>query len=163
MDRAERPGADRAQVLTDYPTKVCDPGHGRSGIGPRTSRVGANAIVAPLFIGARPPYLGGHGHSHAVRACRRRNAAARSRPHCRQRHRCSLGSIRRLSCVSGCPRPQWLGIFSHRSLRRSKLGKWTTAVLLVQSTPPLPRLSGHDRRHWQPRFAQPTRIEQAAD
>ena len=76
--------------------------------------------------------------SHAARPCRRRNAVARSRPHCRQRHRCSLRSIRRLSGVSGCPLPQWLGISSRRILRRSILGKWTTAVLLVQITPALP-------------------------
>jgi hypothetical protein len=107
----------------------------------RTSQIGANTIVAPLFIGACPPYPTGHGDSHAARPCRRRNAAARSRPHCRQRHRCSLRSIRRLSCVSGCLLPQWLGISSRRTLRRSMLGTWTTAVLLVQSTPPLPRLS----------------------
>jgi hypothetical protein len=61
---------------------------------------------------------------------RRRNAAARSRLHCRQRHRCSLRSIRRLPSVSWCPLPQWLGIFSRRILRRSILGNWTTAVLL---------------------------------
>jgi hypothetical protein len=81
----------------------------------------------------------GHGDSHAARPCRRRNAAARSRPHCRQRHRCSLRSIRRLSGVSGCPLPRWVGISSRRILRRSISGKWMTAVLLVQSTPPLPR------------------------
>jgi hypothetical protein len=80
----------------------------------------------------------GHGDSHAARPCRRRNAAARSRPHCRQRHRCSLRSIRRFSGVSGCPRPQWLGISCRRILRRSILGKRTTAVLLVQIRPPLP-------------------------
>jgi hypothetical protein len=97
-----------------------------------------NTIVAALVIVAYPPYLAGNGDSHAARPCRRRNAAARSRPHCRQRHRCSLRSIRRLSAGSGCPRPQWLGISSRRILRRSILGKWTTAVLLVQSTPPLP-------------------------
>jgi hypothetical protein len=90
------------------------------------------------FIGAYPPYLAGHGDSHAARPCRRRNAAARSRPHCRQRHRSALRSIGRLSGVSGCPLPQWLGISSRRILRRSILGKWTTAVLLVQITPPLP-------------------------
>jgi hypothetical protein len=65
-------------------------------------------------------------------------AAAWSRPHCRQRHRCSLRWIRRLPGVSGCPLPQWLGISSRRILRRSILGKWTTAVLLVQVLPPLP-------------------------
>ena len=81
----------------------------------------------------------GHGDSHAARSCRRRNAAARSRPHCRQRHRCSLRSIRRFSGVSGCPLPQWLGISARRILRRSILGKWTTAVLLVQILPPLPK------------------------
>jgi hypothetical protein len=72
------------------------------------------------------------------RPCRRRNAAARARPHCRQRQRCSLRSIRRLSGVSGCPLPQWFGISSRRILRRSVLGKWTTALLLVDSTPSLP-------------------------
>jgi len=65
----------------------------------------------------------GHGDSHAARPCRRRNAAARSRPQCRQRHRCALLSMRKLSCVSGCPLPQWLGISSRRILRRSILGK----------------------------------------
>jgi hypothetical protein len=111
-----------------------------------TTRVGANTTVALLFIGACPPYPGGRDeHSHAVRSCRRRNAAARSRPHCRQRHRCSDRSIRRLSGVSGCPLPQWVGISSLRTLRRSTLGKWTIAVLLVASTPPLPT-----NRTWDP-------------
>jgi hypothetical protein len=43
-------------------------------------------------------------------------------PHCRQRHRCSLRSVRsvrRLSRVSGCLLPQWLGISSRWILRRS--------------------------------------------
>jgi len=102
------------------------------------SQVEANTIVEPLLIGACPSYLGGHGHSHAPRPCRRRNTAARSRPHCRRRHRSSLRSIRRLFRVSGCPLPQWLGVSSRRILRRSILGKWTTAVLIVQITPPLP-------------------------
>ena len=77
----------------------------------------------------------GHGVSHAARSCRRRNAAARSRPHCRQRHRCSLRSIRRFSGVSGCPLPQWPGISARRILRRSILGKWTTAVLSTNPAP----------------------------
>jgi feruloyl esterase len=37
--------------------------------------------------------------------------------------RCSLRSRRRLSGVSGCPRPQWLGISSRRILRRSIIAK----------------------------------------
>jgi hypothetical protein len=113
--------------------RPADPGYG-----PCTSRVGPNTIVAPLFIGPRPPYPGGHEDPQAARPCRRRNAAARSRAHCRQRHRFSLWSIRRLSGVSACPLPHWVGIFSIRILRRSILGKCTTAVLLVQSRPPLP-------------------------
>jgi hypothetical protein len=66
------------------------------------------------------PYRGsvcGQGDPHAARPCRRRNAAARSRPHCRRRHRSALRSIRRLSGVSGCPLPQWLGTSSRRILR----------------------------------------------
>jgi hypothetical protein len=116
--------------------KRCDPAPGRSGIRPSTSQVGANTTAALLFFGTCQPY---RAVTHAARPCRRRNAAARSRPHCRQRHRSSLRSIRRLCSVSGCPLPQWLGISSRRILRRSILGKWTTAVLLVQSTPPLQR------------------------
>ena len=77
----------------------------------------------------RVPLSCGRGDPQAARPCRRRNAAARSRPHCRQRHRSSLRSIRRLSGVSGCPWPQSLGISSRPILRRSLLGKWTTTVL----------------------------------
>ena len=47
-----------------------------------------------------PADLTGHGDSQALRPCRRRNAPARSRPHCRQRYCCSLRSTRRLSGVS---------------------------------------------------------------
>jgi hypothetical protein len=51
-------------------------------------------------------------------------------------HQCpGDASIRRLSGVSRCPLPQWLGMSSPRILRRSILGKWTTAVLLVGSRP----------------------------
>jgi hypothetical protein len=118
--------------------KRCDSAPGCSRIRPRTSGIGANTMLAPPVHRRLPALPCGHGDSHAARPCRRRNAAARSRPQCRQRHRCSLRSIRRFSGVSGCPLPQWLGISSRRNLRRSILGKWTTAVLLVQSTPPLP-------------------------
>lgn len=101
------------------------------------AKSGRNTIVARPFIGACPPYLGGDGDSHEARSCRRRNAAVLSAPYCRQRHRCKFRSIRKLSGVSGCPLPHWLGISSRRILRRSILWKWTTAVPLVQSTPPL--------------------------
>jgi hypothetical protein len=41
-----------------------------------------------------------------------------------------------LSRVSGCPLPQWLGISSCRNLRRSILGKWTTAAQLIANPAP---------------------------
>jgi hypothetical protein len=125
--------------MAQFVARRCDPVHSHVGSRSCTSRVGANTTVAPLFIGASPPYSGGHENSHGARPCRRRNAVARSRPHCRQRHRCSRRSIRRLSGVSGCPLSQWLGISCRRILRRSILGKWTTAVLLVGIRPPLPK------------------------
>jgi predicted nucleic acid-binding protein len=56
-------------------------------IRPGDNRVGANTIVPLLFIGAYAPYPAGYGDPQAARVCRRRNAGARSRPHCRQRRK----------------------------------------------------------------------------
>jgi hypothetical protein len=71
--------------------------------------------------------------------CRTLNATARSRPHCRQRHRRSRWSIRTLSDVSRWPLPQWSGTWMEALLQRqSTLENGTIAVLLVGITPPLP-------------------------
>jgi len=80
------------------------------------------------------PTLVCHGQSHASCRWRRRKAAARSAPHRRQRHRCSVRSMRRFSGVNGCPLPQQSGIYSPRTL-----GGWIsekqTRLLLVDSNP----------------------------
>jgi hypothetical protein len=72
---------------------------------------------------------------------RSRNAAARSRPHCRQRQRSSQSSLCRLSGVSGCPLPHVGGITggSAASGSSAALVKHTAPIEWRQSGPPLPR------------------------
>ena len=50
------PAAHQDCRSCNHVAKRCDPGGGGAGIGPRTCQIGANTIVAPLFIGAYPPY-----------------------------------------------------------------------------------------------------------
>ena len=98
------------------------------------------------FIGSMNghPYLTGSPSSswrttQAAGFCRRRNAVARSRRHCRQRQRLSHAAICTLPGVSGCPWPQWLGISVEAILRRrSARENGMTSVLLVGIAPPLP-------------------------
>ena len=67
------------------------------------------------------------------------NAAARSLPQCRHRHRRSRWSIRTFPTVSRWPLPQWSGIWTRAILRRrSALVNGMTVALLVGSAPPLP-------------------------
>ena len=90
-------------------------------------------------------------HTGPIRACsqlcertqpvRRRslNAAARSLPHCRHRHRRSRWSIRTLPTVSQWPLPQCSGIWTRAILRRrSARENGITSVSLVGIAPPLP-------------------------
>ena len=76
--------------------------------------------------------------------CRSLNAAARSLPHCRHRHRRSRWSIRTFPTVSRWPLPQWSGIWTRAILRRrSARENGMTSVLLVAIAPPLPRSYFH--------------------
>jgi hypothetical protein len=64
----------------------------------------------------------GHGESHTARSCRGRNAAARSRAHCRQRHRPRFGRF--ADCpASGVSLAAMAWISSRRILRRCDIGE----------------------------------------
>lgn len=80
--------------------------------------------------------------TYAAVLCRIRNAAARSRPHRRQRQRPFRSSMCRFSGVSGCPFVHASGIsISVRSvaLSSSRVSlKHTTPLEWLQSGPPLP-------------------------
>jgi len=49
------------------------------------------------FVGGHFPYAALYEGYQAPCPCRRRNAAARSLAHCKQRHRCSPRSMHRFS------------------------------------------------------------------
>src|SRR5437016_10301946 len=101
------------------------------------------------FLGAMNghPHLTGSPSSlwrkiQAASFCRPRNAAARSRPHCRQRQRLSRVAICTLPGVSACPFAHMGGVL-HVFLAAAPCRSWaslkpTTPLEWLQIAPPLP-------------------------